>query len=261
MLKSIYTPMSGALAQEKVMDIIANNLANINTVGYKSENVTFKLVEPQGEKFYKDPLPPANYKTDFEDLMPFHGNEIDYVEVSAVDRDNSQGPAIKTENTLDLMIEGKGYFTVNTPNGIRYTRDGALSLNQDGLISDKLGNPVMGEKGVILAREGFQVNSRGEVIVDEKIVDKIRLVDFKDESSLEKVGFNHYFWPGSDSDVSANSTSMVRQGFLEGSNVSPIKNLTAMIVAHRSYEAYQKSIKNMDSMMEKSSNQIGTIRA
>jgi flagellar basal-body rod protein FlgG len=261
MLKSIYTPMSGALAQEKVMDIIANNLANINTVGYKSENVTFKVLHPEPEKNYKEPLPPANYKVDFEKLMPLRGNEIDYVEVSSVMRDTTQGPVQKTENPLDLMIEGEGYFSVNTKDGIRYSRDGSFSLNQDGLISDKLGNPILGEKGVILARDGLQVNSRGEVILDGKIVDKLKLVTFTDEHQLEKVGNNHYFWPGSEAQITSASSAMVRQGFLEASNVNPIKNLTSMIIAHRSYEAYQKSIKNMDSMMEKSSNQIGTIRA
>ncbi len=261
MLNGIYTPMSGALAQEKVMDIIANNLANINTVGYKSENVTFKVLEPEPQKYYKDPLPPANYKIDFEKLMPLRGNEINYVEVSGVDRDLSQGPAQKTDNPLDLMIEGKGYFSVNTPDGMRYSRDGSLSLNEDGLVSDKFGNPILGEKGVILARDGFQVNARGEVLLDGKIADRIKLVTFADDHKLEKVGNNHYFWSGSDDQIKPAEESRIKQGFLEGSNVNPIKNLTSMIIAHRSYEAYQKSIKNMDSMMEKSANQIGVVRA
>ena len=261
MLNGIYTPMSGALAQEKVMDIIANNLANINTVGYKSENVTFKVLEPEPQKHYKDPLPPANYKIDFEKLMPLRGNEINYVEVSGVDRDLSQGPAQKTDNPLDLMIEGKGYFSVNTPDGMRYSRDGSLSLNEDGLLSDKFGNPILGEKGVILARDGFQVNARGEVLLDGKIADRIKLVTFADDHKLEKVGNNHYFWSGSDDQIKPAEESRIKQGFLEGSNVNPIKNLTSMIIAHRSYEAYQKSIKNMDSMMEKSANQIGVVRA
>ena len=128
MLKSIYTPLSGALAQEKVLDIIANNLANVNTVGYKEEKVAFKVLDPEPEKFYKNPLPPANYKVDLAAMHPLVGNDIDYVEVSGVYRDDQQGPAINTGNNFDFMIEGEGYFEVTTQEGTRYTRNGSLTL-------------------------------------------------------------------------------------------------------------------------------------
>ena len=96
MQKSIYTPLSGAIAQERVLDILANNLANTHTVGFKSEQVSFKLLEPEPRRNYKDPLPPANYKIPFEELLPLRGNELSYVGVSGVSRDMSQGSAIHT---------------------------------------------------------------------------------------------------------------------------------------------------------------------
>jgi flagellar basal-body rod protein FlgG len=262
MLKSIYTPLSGALAQEKVLDIIANNLANVNTVGFKEEKVAFKVLDPEPEKNYKNPLPPANYKIDLEHLHPLRGNEIDYVEVSGVFRDDQQGPAIKTGNSFDLMIEGEGYFQVNTQEGPRFTRNGSFSLNQDGALTDKLGNPVLGENGAIFVKStNFEVNRKGEVIQDGKLIDKLKLVKFSDPNQIEKVGLNYYFHSGPEEFVSTIEHPNVKQGFLEGSNVNPVKNLTSMILAHRSYEAYQKAIKNVDNMMEKSSNTIGAVRA
>ena len=262
MLKSIYTPLSGALAQEKVLDIIANNLANINTVGYKEEKVSFKVLDPEPEKFYNDPLPPANYKVDLEQLNPLIGNDIDYVEVSGVYRDDKQGPVINTGNSFDIMIEGDGYLEVNTHEGLRYTRNGSLTINENGALTDKFGNPVLGNGGVIFVKStDMEINRKGEVIQDGNIIDRLKIMKFSDPRQVEKVGQNHYFYSGPPELISNVEHPTVRQGFLEGSNVNPIKNLTTMIMAHRSYEAYQKAIKNVDNMMEKSSNSIGSVRA
>ncbi len=262
MLSNIYTPLSGALAQEKVLDIIANNLANVNTVGFKGESVTFKVLEPEPEKSYTTPLPPANYKISLDDVMPFRGNDVDYVGISGIARDNSQGPAIKTDNRLDLMIEGDGFFSVNTKDGPRYTRNGSFTLNSDGALVDKGGNPVLGEKGnIYLHGHDFQVNSLGEVYQNGQLIDQINIVKFQDPEALEQVGNNLFFYGGADAGRVPVEFASLKQGYLEGSNVNAIKNLTAMILAHRSYESYQKSIKNFDSMMEKSANSIGEVRA
>jgi flagellar basal-body rod protein FlgG len=262
MLSNIYTPLSGALAQEKVLDVIANNLANVNTVGFKGESVAFKVLEPEPEKNYVTPLPPANYKVSLEELMPFRGNDVDYVGISAIERDPTQGPAIKTDNRLDLMIEGQGYFSVNTREGVRYSRDGSFSLSSDGALVDKAGNPVLGEKGnVFIHGTDYQVNHLGEVYQHEKLIDKIIITKFDNEKALEMVGGNQFFYGGPDDGKKTVDFATVRQGFLEGSNVNAIRNLTAMIMAHRSYESYQKTIKNFDSMMEKSVNSIGQVRA
>lgn len=262
MLKSIYTPLSGALAQEKVLDIISNNLANLNTVGYKGESVTFKVLEPEPEKNYKEPLPPANYKRSLEEVMPLKGNEVAYVGISGISRDDSQGTAIATKNPMDVMIEGEGYFAVNTNEGIRYTRNGSFTMSSEGALVDKFGNPVLGEKGNIFVRgKDFEVNHLGEVYQDGEFVDKLQMYKFENTSDLQKVGNNNFIYGGPEADRSEVGFTTVRQGFLEGSNVNAIKNLTSMIIAHRSYEAYQKTIKNYDTIMDKSSNSIGQLRA
>lgn len=262
MLKNIYTPLSGAIAQERVMEVVANNLANLNTAGFKGDNVSFTLLEPEPEKNYKDPIPPANYKVNFEDLMPLRGNEMSYVGVASIERDTTQGPAIMTENSLDLMLEGDGYFAVNTPEGTRYTRAGDLTMNADGALITKSGHPVMGDKGSIYLRSNaFEVNPRGEVYQDGQLIDRLQVYQFSEEKQLERVGNNYYFFDGEIESVQRLDFPAVRQGYVEGSNVNAMKNLTAMIIAHRSYEAYQKAVSNYDQMMDKSSNSIGVVRA
>jgi flagellar basal-body rod protein FlgG len=262
MQKSIYTPLSGALAQERVMEVIANNLANVNTNGFKGDKVSFKLLESEPERNYKNPLPPANYKLDFEDLQHLKGNDISYAGVAEVSRDNTQGPAIQTHGQLDLMVEGPGMFRVMTPDGVRFTRDGNMALNRDGILTTKSGHPVLGEKGDIALRSGaFKVNDLGEIWQDGEMVDRLQIFDFKEDKQLERVGNNYYFYGGPEEDVSLVEMGQIRQGYIEGSNVNAIKNITNMILAHRSLEAYNKAIKNYDSMMERSSNRIGEVRA
>lgn len=262
MLKSIYTPLAGAKAQERVLDIIANNLANTNTTAFKGDRVTFTLKESEPEKNYKDPLPPANYKVGVEDLMFLHGNDINYVAVSEVKGDFSQGPSIETGNETDLMVEGEGFFRVMTVDGDRFTRDGALKINQNGILTTSEGHPVLGEKGDIAVKAGsFSVNHQGEVWQNGELVDRIQLFKVKDSSQLERVGSNLYLAEAGPEGLEVVKNPRVLQGFIEGSNVNPIRNLTNMIVAHRTYEAYQKTISNYDQMMEKSSNRIGAVRA
>ena len=261
MLKSVYTPLSGAVASEKVLDIIANNLANVGTTGFKSEKVSFKLLDPEPEKNYKDPLPPANYKIDFEEVLPLRGNEVAYVGVSGVSRDMSQGSPISTKNPFDVMIDGEGYFTVHTKDGQRYTRNGSFSLSQDGALVDKNGFPILGEGGnIFLHGNKVEINSLGEIYQDGELVDRLLISSFKDQRNLEKVGLNHYMHKGLEDEKIVVDFPKVKQGFLESSNVNAIKNLTDMIIAHRSYEAYQQAIKNYDSMMEKSNNSLGEVR-
>jgi flagellar basal-body rod protein FlgG len=262
MQTNIYSPLSGALAQERVLEIIANNMANLNTNGFKGDRVTFTLEEPEPEKNYRDPLPPANYKVDVDQLLHLRGNEMAYVGVADVSRDPTQGPPIQTQNPTDVMIEGEGMLAVHTPDGVRYTRNGSLAVSRDGVLSTKDGFPVLGEKGDIVVRAGaFQINDDAEVYQDGHLVDRIQLFRAADESTLERTGTNLFYYGGTPEGLKVVAQPQVRQGFLEGSNVNAIKNLTDMIIAHRSYEAYQKAVNDYDQMMQKSSNVIGEIRA
>ncbi|MBI2601592.1 MAG: flagellar hook-basal body protein [Deltaproteobacteria bacterium] len=258
MLQNVHTSLSGALAQERVLEIIANNLANLNTVGFKEENVTFKLLTPEPNQYYTEPLPEENFRITLEDVLPLRGNENKYVGIAEVSRNELQGSPSETKNPLDVMIEGGGYFAVHTPSGIRYTRAGSFSLSTEGGLVDKWGHPVLGERGnIFLSGAKVEINHLGEVYQNGEFIDRLQVHTFKDNTLLEKVGLNHYFYHGPEEDDSVVAFPTVKQGYLESSNVNAIKNLTNMIIAHRSYEAYQKAIKNYDSMMEKSSNTLG----
>ena len=261
MLKNIYSSLSGALAQEKVLEIIANNLSNLNTTGYKSENVTFKLLDSEPNKNYTRPLPPTNFDIAEQNFLTLKGNEMEYVGVSGVERDFMQGSASQTTNPFDFMIEGEAFFTINTKEGLRYTRSGSFSLSPEGALIDKFGNNILGEKGTVyLSGHKVEVNRLGEVYEDGKYIDKLRLTSFENRDLLEKIGSNLYLNKGDQNNIIEGKKSSIKQGYLESSNVNAIQSITDMIIAHRSYEAYQKSIKNYDSIMEKSSNSLGSMR-
>lgn len=258
MLKNIYSPLSGSIAQERVLSIIANNLANATTTGFKQESVSFKVLDPEPHRNYSEPLPRANFSVDLSKIH-LKGNDLGYVGVSGVHSDFTQGAAIETGNSLDIMLEGDGFLTIQTKEGARYSRAGSLSVSADGALVDKMGNPVLGEQGVIyLSSESVEINTRGEVYQGTEFVDRLLVKNVLDKNLLERVGQNYYHYSGPDAQVS--EFPAVRQGYLEGSNVNAIENLTKMILAQRSFEAYQKTIKNFDSMMEKSSNSIGVVR-
>lgn len=262
MLKNIYTPLAGAISQERALEAIANNLANVNTVGFKGDAVTFTLQEPEPYKNYPDPLPPANLKEDMSAVFPLRGNDMSYVGIAAMERDFSQGSAISTKNPYDFMLEGEGFFTVQTSEGVRYQRAGDFTLSPEGVLVTKAGDPVQGEKGAIVVRGSeFTVNGQGEIFQDGQLVDRVKIVKFSNPKELERVGNNYYHFGGRPEDVQVSDRTRIQQGFLEASNVNAIKNLTSMIIAHRSYEAYQKAVSNYDQMMEKSSNAIGDVRA
>ncbi len=260
MLNNIFTPLSGSLAQEKYLDIIANNLANINTVGFKEEEVGFKLLDPEPQT-YVEPLPEDNYSISLDEVMPLKGNDMGYVGVSGVSRNDGQGSPIETRNPMDLMIDGEGYFSIHTANGTRFTRNGSFSVNADGALVDKFGNPVLGEGGnIFLSSSKVTINNHGEVYQNDELVDRILIHTVKEKQFLEKLGENYFLYNGPEDEISRIELPQVQQGFLESSNVNAVKNLTKMILAHRSFEAYQKAIKNYDSMMEKSHNTLASSR-
>ncbi len=261
MLNNIYSPLSGAVAQERVFEILANNLANVNTTAFKEEHVGFQLVTPEPEKAYLTPLPPANYKISLDDIVPLRGNEVQYVGVSGIFRNDAQGSAHVTHNPLDVMLEGDGYMSVQTKDGVRYIRNGHLSISAEGLLTDAEGNPVQGSKGSIpLTAHPIEINRQGEIFQNKQLVDRIQLSRFDDPRQLEKLGQNYFFFGGPEAEKHAAGSTQVIQGSLEASNVNAIRNLTSLVLAHRSYEAYLKTVKTYDTMMEKSNNTLANMQ-
>lgn len=259
MLKNVYSPLSGGVLQERVIEIISNNLANVNTTAFKEDEITFQAQEANPWPSYATPHPPAAFKLDMQDLYPLKGNEMAYVTLSEIKTSHTQGSLQKTSNETDLAIKGDGFFEVMTPFGERLTRDGSFNINNEGYLTTKSGYMVQGENGPItgLKGDGLKVLAGGEVYSGKQFIDKIKIVAFNDKSTLERLGENLWMHNGSPDNLTV-SKAEIEQGYLEASNVNPMKNLTNLIVAHRTYEALQKTVKSQDETMQ-NANKISEI--
>ncbi|NBO37246.1 flagellar basal-body rod protein FlgF [bacterium] len=258
MLKNIYAPLSGGVVQERVLEVLANNVANMNTTGFKEEQVTFSALEANPWKSYTNPIPPAQFKLDMRELYPLHGNEMGYVTLSNVETSYIQGGIKRTGSNTDVAIQGNGFFAINTPFGERYTRDGSFSLTPDGTLVTKNGATVMGERGAItgLSEGQMKILPDGEVYNGEKFIDKLKVVGFNDVKLLQRLGDNLFVHDGAPENIVAHKGE-ITQGHLENSNVNPMKNMTSMIIAHRTYEALQKAVKAYDNTMQLSAQKVG----
>lgn len=259
MLKNIYAPLSGGVAQERVLEIIANNLANTNTNGFKEEKVSFAAMAADPWPAYANPAPPAPFKMSMDSVYPLHGNEMGYAALAKVETDFTQGPLRRTGNNLDLALSGQGFFVIDTPFGERLSRDGGFSLSPDGVLMTKSGFAVQGQSGAIggLSEGNMRVTADGEVWEGERFIDKLRLVSPEEKGVMQKIGDNLYAHDGAPENLKPYA-GQVLQGNIEGSNVNAMRNLSNMIVAHRTYEALQKTVKAHDEAMGQG-NRVGEV--
>ncbi len=251
MLKNVYAPLSGGVLQERVIEIISNNLANVNTTAFKEDEISFQAQEANPWPSYATPHPPAAFKLNMQDLFPLKGNEMSYVTLSEIKTSHNQGALQKTSNETDLALQGEGFFEVMTPFGERLTRDGSFNINNDGYLTTKSGYMVQGQNGPItgIKADGIKVLPTGDIYSGKEFIDKIKIIDFKDKASLERLGENLWIHNGSPDNL-VKPAAEVSQGYLESSNVNPMRNLTNLIIAHRTYEALQKTVKSQDETMQ-----------
>jgi flagellar basal-body rod protein FlgF len=224
MEKGIYLALSGAISNEGQMDVITQNLANSNSLAYKKMKMTFKdyLISPECEQEGK--------------IM---------AEVAGIPTDFSNGELTQTGNVMDLALEGSGFLALEDNN---YTRRGDLKRDKEGFLTTRNGLKVLGQKGPIRIPEGkLEIGANGEVTVNQMQVGKIRLVDFQDKNALVRLGEDRF----QTDQKSSPTTAQIRQGFLEGSNVNTIKEMTQMISTLREFQAYQKIIQSFDDMTAK----------
>jgi flagellar basal-body rod protein FlgG len=240
---TIYKAGAGAILQQMRLDIYANNLANIGTAGYKSDQPVFRLDNEQET--------PDTFGADQTQLSPYPP-KFDCV------TDYRPGPVQRTGNPLDVAIMGKGFFEIRTEEGIRYTRNGRFSINEQGVLSNAEGWPVLGQGGEIsINGSRVEISENGEVAVDGDIVGVLRVMDFAEPYNLEKEG-NSLFVPG-DSSVMPYEAEDVRvaQGSVESSNVNAIRTMTEMIELLRAFQMYQKVISAADDATAKTVNDVG----
>lgn len=250
MIKGIYTSASGMLSTQRRLDIISNNLANANTSGYKKESaVKESFPEMVMQKIE------GNSREEIGELGTGVRLEQSYT-------DFSMGSKRRTGNQLDMAIKGDGFFAVETPTGQKYTKNGNFSLNRDGQIITQQGYPVLGENGEpIQTIEGRDINidQDGQVYLGELEADSIQVVDFANREELVKSGENLFTYNGDQADIQQTEDYQLLQGYLEGSNVNTVREMTKMIEVNRLYQAQQRVMKKADSTLDKAVNQVGRV--
>ncbi|HTY59143.1 MAG TPA: flagellar basal-body rod protein FlgF [Bacteroidota bacterium] len=223
------------------MELIANNLANVNTTGFKRDRLFVQMLKDSSQ-------PTTNAAGDLTGVSVVQG--IDF----------SDGSLRQTGNPLDVAIQGRGFFAVNTPGGVRYTRSGSFRLSADGSLVNADGYPVAGAEGEIrfpdiqkLQQASVSIAESGEVMVDRETIGRIRVVDFPDTSLLAKETASLFSAaPGAPTVEGPVSPSAVKQGFLEESNVNGVEEMIAMTELQRSFDTDQKVLQAMDDSVAKS---------
>lgn len=220
---------SAAAVKVSQLDLVSNNIANAATPGYKTEHMLASVGDNVAD--------PTN------DQVPQVSTSV-YV-------DFSQGVLEKTGNNLDVAIQGEGFFEVETPTGRAYTRAGSFTINKDGTLTDKMGNPVMGEGGRITVtgddtERGVRIAPSGMVKVygtdvDGVEVGTLKVVAFTDMTKLKRSANGFFIDPGQ-AGLKTPEEINVQSGYLELSNASAAKEMIQMIDIQRSFELYQKAI-------------------
>ena len=259
MSETMNVAASGALVQQMRLEVLSNNLANINTIGFKEDRVIFRAYLPGSQEPIEGFTEMGSIPVSWENLNPGLPSNF-HVEFEGTKTSFFPGQLKHTGNALDIALDGEGFFCVKTPEGVRYTRKGNFSLNTDGVLATQEGLPVLGNAGEIkIDGRNIAVDMEGNISVDGKKVDTLKIVDFSQPYALEKVG-DSLFTP-LDAGVNENTAEGVKvsQGFVELSNVDPVKVMTEMIEVLRAYESYQKIIRCVDETTSKAINEIGTL--
>jgi flagellar basal-body rod protein FlgG len=177
-----------------------------------------------------------------------------------VNTDFSAGPTQKTGNPLDFAISGEGFFSVQTPEGVRYTRDGRFSINEDGELVTLSGYPVLGEGGPIqVDGPSLAMDETGTITIDGNPVDRFKIVTFQNPMALKKIGDRLFAPMEAVGGAKPAEAVQLHQGVVEQSNVTTIRMMTEMIEVLRSYESYQKAIRSIDEATAKSINDVGRV--
>lgn len=239
------------------LDTVSNNLANQSTSGFKRDKVFVNELQQQVQRLSAEPVRLGGQAAQGRSRVsaPAFDSVIDF----------SQGALEGTGNPLDLAISGDGLFVVETPQGEAFTRDGRFTLNTDGLLTTLDGHTVLGEGGPIeidLEQNSpgqLLINDNGEIILNNNVVDTLRIVSAQNPENFVKMGSNLFqLIPGAPAPQPAEDFA-VKQGFLEESNVNAIEEMVTMIDILHQYQIAEKSIKTEDSLLNRAVNDIGRV--
>jgi len=215
-------------AQLDALEVLANNLANVNTTGFKEENAFFTFLNQSLE----DPGKPDNLNAVINRSIKTEAT-----------LNPAAGSLTSTGRDLDVAIEGSGFLVVDTPHGTRYTRNGSLHLNAQSVLATSEGFPVMGADGrpITLGAGKKDINTEGLVSLDGTEVGRLKIVAFDDLSALQKEG-NSLFASRANPTVERSSDAKIRSGYLEQSNVNAVNSIVRMVEILRHFESIKKSV-------------------
>ena len=234
-----YAACAGFAAQNQALELVANNLANLGTAGYRGQQATFRSLLTGGGMVAWNPL-----NTAVNDFGVLNGSRIDL----------ASGSLTATGNPLDLAIAGKGFFAVQSAQGVLYTRNGGFHRTPDGLLVTSEGDAVLGEQGTVSVPNGAAaVSSDGTISVDGAVVAKLRIAEFAPDTPLTAAGNALYSAPAGSALPAASSS--VRQGMLEESNVSPVEATVQLITIQRNAEMMQRALTLFDSQFNQTAAQ------
>lgn len=249
----IYMAAAAALAYEKRLEVIANNLANVNTAGFKRDDVSFQAYLSSSEGVAAAVTPPYPTGQAGSSFWVTYESRTDF----------SPGPLQQTGNRLDLALNGRGFFSVESPDGPVYTRRGNFTLSPEGVLVTQEGWPVQGTSGEIRLDASsagpygldVTVGEDGAVRVNGRDAGRLRVEDVADPTGLIKIG-QGYFKLAETAATTEPENVRVAQGFLEMSNVEAVRAMTEMIEILRGYESYQRVIRSVDEANSKSINEV-----
>ncbi|MET0545646.1 MAG: flagellar basal-body rod protein FlgF [Caulobacterales bacterium] len=233
--------LSRQIALMRQVDAMANNIANVSTSGFKGE---FLVESPISRA-------PAASNVGPRDVV--------FVSTNVLLRDFSQGALEQTGRDFDIALKGPGFFGVKAPHGTLYTRDGAFALDASGKLVTKQGDPVMSDAGseIIVPQEtkSVTVTPDGAVSADDQIIGKIGVYSFEDDQKLVPMGGNAF---GAGGQTAMPTTgSDIAQGFLEGSNVQPVLQMTKLLEASRTYESLTRAMRAEEDLRSRSIDRLG----
>ena len=261
MVRGLYTAWTGMANEQKRLDVIANNMANADTTGYKKQGVTSQSFDDELTIRIHD-------NNSYTTVNRRIGNMNLGVKIGETYHDFSQGSLRETGNTYDLALSGDGYFTIQTTNkqgvtSTKYTRDGSFTVNTDGYLVTKDGDYVLDTNGRRIQIPGAQTatnvafDQNGNVIVNGQTVAVLGIASFANPQGLLLYGENMY--EATEAAGLRASTAVVNQGYLEMSNTNVIEEMVDMITITRAYEAGQKMIQTVDNTLQKAVNEIGRV--
>ena len=259
MVRGLYTSASGALVAQSMADNVANNLANVSTTGFKQ--TLMQIQSAPSLDIYRIQTDPGKTNS------PLPGRpvaqEVGLLGTGSQVYDTptsfEQGPLQSTGNPLDVAITGSAnaFFTIQTPLGVRYTRDGSFSEDAQGILRTRDGNAVLSTQGqqIQLQNQGaVTIQSDGTVVQNGQVVAQLALTQFASLQNVRPEGVNTYNVSGNAGPSAA--TASVQQGFLEASNSNVVKSMVDLITAERWFDANEKSIKTQDDATQTSIQQV-----